>query len=48
MDKNLNIFMQSLVDVMRRYNEEKKKEGLIPTIDLFLEEMEENIKKNNV
>jgi len=47
MDNNLKMFMKNMVEVMKKYNEEKKKEGFIPTIDLWIEEMEEAINKEN-
>lgn len=36
-----------ILPILKTYNEDKKREGLIPTIDLLIEELEEQLKKQH-
>jgi len=39
------ILLQPTLDFLKNFKEEKEKEGLIPTVDLAIEESEEFLKK---
>jgi len=40
MKTNMNGFTETyLIPLLEKYNEEKKEEGLVPTIDLLLEDL---------
>jgi hypothetical protein len=46
MDKIQVAFWKDMVTTLQRYNEEKKAEGFIPTIELLIEDLQEQIEKH--
>lgn len=45
MDTPLKQYFLSMIETLKKYAEDKKKEGFIPTIEMLIEDLENQMKK---